>query len=99
MKILNLKPTPSTPHSHIALSHSSPTENETNEKISNHDACVICLKIVTDDQKAIMCDRCSLWVHIKCHQISNIEYENYKINHELEFQCKVCRKCAICNYS
>ena len=44
-----------------------------------------------------MCDRCCLWIHTKCHHISNIEYENYKINHELKFECKICRKCAICS--
>ena len=96
MKILNFNPTPSTPPINIPLT--SPSQSETNENISvNPDACAICLKVVTNEQKAIMCDRCSFWVHTKCHQISNIEYENYKINYELEFECKICRKCAICN--
>ena len=94
MKILNFIPTPCTPYSQPP---SHPVLNETNENILvNPNACALCLNVVTDDQRAIMCDRCSLWVHTKCHQISNIEYENFKINHELEFVCKVCRNCAIC---
>ena len=61
------------------------------------DACVLCLKIVTNEERALMCDKCSLWVHTKCQRISNIEYENYEINHELRFECKICKTCVVCN--
>ena len=59
--------------------------------------CVLCLKIVTDEQRAILCDKCLRWVHTKCQHISNIEYENYVINHELKFECKICKTCVVCH--
>jgi len=40
--------------------------------------CRVCNKNVTEKQKAVFCDICSFWVHIKCNYISNNEYEALK---------------------
>ena len=54
--------------------------------------CSICEKSVKTNQKAILCDTCNLWTHIKCDGISNNEYEELQ-NSENDFswQCLVCR--------
>ena len=93
MKIFNFK-FPPIANNHIPLTL---LPNSTNLPTTNPDPCVICHKTVTDDQRALMCDKCSLWVHTKCQRISNIEYENHEINYELEFECKICRTCALCD--
>ena len=38
--------------------------------------CSICDKSVRNNQKAILCDTCKLWTHIKCDGTSNNDYEN-----------------------
>ena len=37
--------------------------------------CSICNKNVTANMKAIQCDSCDKWCHIKCQGISSQEYE------------------------
>ena len=37
--------------------------------------CNICNRAVADTHKAVKCDICLKWVHIKCNYISNTEYE------------------------
>ena len=34
------------------------------------DECGICLKIVNDADKAIECDKCQSWIHIKCNKLT-----------------------------
>ena len=33
--------------------------------------CRICVKNVSDKDKAVQCDLCELWVHIKCNNLIN----------------------------
>jgi len=37
--------------------------------------CGICAKIVSQRHKAIQCDTCNYWNHIKCNEISDSNYE------------------------
>ena len=54
--------------------------------------CSICNKAVLDNQKAIQCDTCDLWCHIKCDGTSNEKY-NYLMleeNSSESWHCLVC---------
>ena len=53
------------------------------------DPCSICYKIVKTNQRAIQCDCCESWVHIKCNDISLTEYEHLKYRSDL-WHCLVC---------
>ena len=57
--------------------------------------CSICSKSVLNNQKAVQCDPCDLWVHIKCEGISNDTYSTMMIENEDEicepWHCLVCR--------
>ena len=46
--------------------------------------CNICQKNVNSNQKALKCTNCDLWVHIKCNETSNNEYDDMiKLNKSL----------------
>ena len=59
------------------------------------DRCAICEFPVNESDKAIECDKCLLWVHIKCNKISNKQYKNWDCN--VNFECKKCNSCNICD--
>ena len=45
--------------------------------------CGICSKNVNSSHKAIQCDSCNFWNHIKCDQIDNKTYEELKISNKV----------------
>ena len=51
--------------------------------------CGICEKPVAKNHKAIQCDKCKLWVHIKCNKI-NVQTYNLLINDESTWYCLKC---------
>lgn len=57
------------------------------------DPCNICGKPVTNRHKALCCDICSKWVHIKCNSISKTEYEEFK-NGKKQHDDWFCLKCV-----
>ena len=60
--------------------------------------CGICEKNVNQNQNAVFCDQCDKWVHIKCNNISKIEYETFqKEPHNSKHW--ICIKCTIINNS
>ena len=61
------------------------------------DLCGICTHIVTENDKALICDLCDNWIHAKCEKMSDIQYEHHEINYEDIFRCRKCRTCGICN--
>ena len=36
--------------------------------------CKICTKNVHDKDKAVLCDLCELWIHIKCNNLNYLDY-------------------------
>ena len=52
--------------------------------------CPVCSKKVAKNHKAILCDLCNTWVHIKCNQLSSDDYEQFKMNPNLNFTCLQC---------
>lgn len=51
--------------------------------------CGVCKKVVKSRDKALCCDLCQNWVHIKCNYITPNEYENYK-NDPADWYCIKC---------
>ena len=66
-----------------------PNENDKNPKYP----CGICLKTVGKRMKAIQCDLCNYWNHIKCDGIDNKTYEALKKSNDPElYYCKICKE-------
>ena len=57
--------------------------------MTNTDTCLFCEKIIKTCDKAICCDLCSKWIHIKCYNLNDLDYEYLKSNDETWY-CKTC---------
>ena len=53
--------------------------------------CGICLNPVAKNHKAVKCDNCDLWIHIKCNKI-NVQTYNLLINDNTVWYCLTCSK-------
>ena len=53
--------------------------------------CSICTKAVDDNDYSIYCDKCNLWVHIKCNNLNCLDYQYLNENDDPWF----CLKCNI----
>ena len=51
--------------------------------------CGICEKPVAKNHKATQCNKCKLWVQIKCNKI-NVQKYNLLINNESTWYCLKC---------
>ena len=51
--------------------------------------CRICVKNVSDKDKAVQCDLCELWVHIKCNNLNYLDYR-YLQNSNESWYCIEC---------
>ena len=55
--------------------------------------CGICTKIVSYRHKAIQCDLCNYWNHIKCDNVENKTYETLKKSDDcVKHFCKLCKE-------
>ena len=52
--------------------------------------CLKCKFHVLDKDKGIQCDSCDSWIHIKCTNLTNKDYEHFINNNELPWYCKLC---------
>ena len=57
--------------------------------MTNINICPFCEKIVKTRDKAICCDLCNKWIHIKCNNLNDLDYEYLKSNDETWY-CKTC---------
>ena len=57
--------------------------------MTNTDICPFCEKIVKTRDKAICCDLCIKWIHIRCNNLNDLDYEYFKNNDETWY-CKTC---------
>ena len=58
---------------------------------SQHNSpCGICHKNILKGQKAIFCNECCLFVHIKCNGISTSEYRELENEPDVHWFCKLC---------
>ena len=61
--------------------------------ISGNLPCGICHKITPNSQKAILCNNCNFYIHIKCNGISAAEYKQLeKDPDDVSWFCKSCIK-------
>ena len=51
--------------------------------------CKICAKNVQDKDKAVQCDLCELWIHIKCNNLNYLNYR-YLQNCDQSWYCIEC---------
>ena len=51
--------------------------------------CRMCTKIVHDKDRAVQCDLCELWIHIKCNNLNYLDYR-YLQNCDEYFYCIEC---------
>ena len=51
--------------------------------------CKICVKNVSDKDKAVQCDLCELWVHIECNNLNCLDYR-YLQNSNESWYCIEC---------
>ena len=54
------------------------------------DPCGICSKSVAINHRAIQCDICDRWIHIKCQHLDAKDYQLYQDNPDIEFTCVPC---------
>ena len=54
-----------------------------------HSPCAVCEKSVLNQHKAICCDHCNQWVHIKCNDLNDLDYNLLKSKNEFWYciQC------------
>ena len=53
--------------------------------------CTICNRFVTSNCKAICCDNCSHWVHLKCSKLSEVEFSQI-YSSDASWFCGCCYK-------
>ena len=53
--------------------------------------CGICEKPVANNHQAINCDKCGLWIHIKCNRINKQTYI-YLMRENFHWYCLLCTK-------
>ena len=51
--------------------------------------CSVCKKSVLSQHKAICCDHCNQWVHIKCNNLNDLDYNLLKSKNE-NWYCIIC---------
>ena len=51
--------------------------------------CRFCEKIIKTRDKAIWCDLCIKWSHIRCNYLDDLDYEHLK-SHDEAWYCKTC---------
>ena len=52
--------------------------------------CPVCSKKVAYNHKAVLCEICNTWVHIKCNKLTIDDYEKFQNNANLNFTCLQC---------
>ena len=52
--------------------------------------CRICEKNVSDKDKAVQCDLCELWVHIKCNNLNYLDYRYLQNSNESLYCIECC---------
>ena len=52
--------------------------------------CRICAKNVSENVKAVQCDLCELWVHIKCNNLNYLDYRYLQNSNESWYFIEYC---------
>ena len=54
------------------------------------DPCGVCYKAVGENHRAICCDICEKWIHIKCNNLNNSDYKFFQENSDEQSICVNC---------
>ena len=54
--------------------------------------CTVCTKAVSNHHKALECDLCNKWGHIKCIDISTTEYKRLCELENFKYTCHLCNQ-------
>ena len=57
---------------------------------SNPPKCSVCSKSITRNHRALSCDRCEKWCHIKCGKVKPSEYKNLQRLTTFDWTCPRC---------
>ena len=52
--------------------------------------CTICRRTIASNHRALICDSCNRWIHIKCGQVSATRYVQLQQLKEFEWHCPEC---------
>ena len=55
------------------------------------DKCNSCHKNIKRNQRAILCDKCNLWIHQQCSDMSGKSYKQNKEKKCFNWSCNKCR--------
>ena len=53
--------------------------------------CGVCGKSVAKNHRAIQCDLCDYWIHIKCNKFDKKDYDYFQKNEIETFHCLNCK--------
>ena len=52
--------------------------------------CIACSKPVKCNQKGLECNACKKWVHFKCTDLADDQYNLLEVNEDIPFYCLIC---------
>ena len=52
--------------------------------------CSVCNKVIARNHRALSCDQCTLWCHIKCGQVKLREYKHLQQMDQFNWVCPAC---------
>ena len=55
------------------------------------DKCSVCSKTIARNHRALSCDQCEVWCHIKCGLVSTKEYRRFQALESFSWICPSCR--------
>ena len=58
--------------------------------IINSSRCSVCMKKVARNHRALSCDQCELWCHMKCGQVKLSQYKHYQQKDYFNWNCPTC---------
>ena len=83
-------PTAIPPHQRLSSTSSVSSSNGRRRKTAN--PCTACAKGVTKASKAVSCDDCDRWTHVRCAPLISLELYNACVSSgdEIQFSCDAC---------
>ncbi|KAK4322085.1 hypothetical protein Pmani_007138 [Petrolisthes manimaculis] len=70
-----------------------PTSSSSSKETVRSDNCVICEKTVKNDDQAIQCEICRLWVHITCEGMPKEAYDYImSVGDQVAWKCTYCKR-------
>ena len=57
---------------------------------ANSSRCSVCTKIIARNHRALSCDQCDLWCHMKCGLVTPSQYKQFQQKDHFNWICPVC---------